>query len=220
MSVSTQTYELGDAGTITITIDVDIFKLGRTGRVALYSFIDGLDGLDGMAASSTTAPETTPLSSSGTDRVATPTRRRKEGKGSPAATRSECPYGCGKSYRRSSMYKHRDICPNRPDAPPAQLFVCGRGCGKTFAKQNGLTIHEKTCKATPVAVESEEAQAAPSPISAIINGLHAGVEQMLRCSQCGETFAVDELDEFDRHVRDAHDRSAKPFERRPRSVVS
>jgi DNA-directed RNA polymerase subunit RPC12/RpoP len=153
----------------------------------------------------------------------------------PRGVKLDCPFGCGKQYRRSSMYKHRAVCSNRPDFTTPVEFKCSR-CGKTFAKKNGCTIHEKTCKAEPIqatrtlntssedlnlaaANESAVTQpAAPAPILTAVPP-HAD-ESILRCASCGETYPVDQLDDFDRHMWDVHNRAAKPFEHRPRTAVS
>lgn len=230
------TYEICGCGTV--TVDVDVLSLNRTARKRFLDIVDVLEDMAGIGV--------TPAVKKPPEIVPAAPPRGTAGK-PPAAEQADCPFGCGKRYRRSSMYKHRTVCPNRPDATTAEAFTCPR-CYKQFAKRNGLAIHVKTCKAEPKAIvddpnstecehcgypmktvfdrmrHEETCSAKPVALTSVPHPYDPTIpitgEQMLRCSQCGETYGVDELDDLERHIWDAHSRAAKPHERRPRAAVS
>lgn len=243
MSTDTVTVDIGGC-IVTVGIEADFFAADRLVIDRVREFVDDLRRIDGATKNEPKPVVPVHLPPAAPVVIPKPAAAPRERK----AAKLDCPYGCGKSYRRSSMYKHRTICPNRPDFTTADVFTCPR-CFKHFAKRNGLSIHVKTCKVEPAPVVDDpaptECEHCGYPLKTIFDRMRheescsakpterpdvaptltsvpkaVDREHVLRCSQCGETYGVDELDQLEQHMWDVHNRSTRPHERRPRTAAS
>lgn len=186
MSTSTKTYDLGE-GTITVTVDVDIFHLGRAARDKLFELLDNLHEM-ALATADLVAAKTAP--------VAPPNLAPVPPNLATIEQAWACKH-CGRSFRRvQGKAIHEKYCAPGSAPPKRQTFACSV-CGEEFTDPRKKAAHQRDCvtaRAKQEAVdrlilerEKEMAMAAPPAPLSIVDRLE-GDTPSLECRHCAKTF--------------------------------